>query len=98
MYVKDRARNQGQKKIKYTLMQKGIDENIIEEELEKLNKDEIREVVHEMALKKYKVLSKRESDEYKLSQKLYRFLMGKGYDYDLIKDVVKSVVKSEDLE
>ena len=98
MYVKDRARNQGQKKIKYTLMQKGIDENIIEEELEKLNKNEIREVVHEMALKKYKVLSKRESDEYKVSQKLYRFLMGKGYDYDLIKDVVKSVVKSEDLE
>lgn len=29
-------------------------------------------------------------------QKLYRFLMGKGYDYDLIKDVVKSIVKSED--
>ena len=63
-----------------------------------ISKDEIKEVVHEMALKKYKVLSKRESDEYKLSQKLYRFLMGKGYDYDLIKDVVKSVVKSEDLE
>ena len=29
MYVKDRSRNQGKKKIKYTLMQKGIDENII---------------------------------------------------------------------
>ena len=86
------------KKIKYTLLQKGIDENIIEEELEKLDKDEIREVVHEMALKKYNILSKRESDEYKLSQKLYRFLMGKGYDYDLIKDVVKSIVKSGDLE
>ena len=98
MYVKDRARNQGKKKIRYTLIQKGIDENIIEEELEKLDKDEIREVVHEMTLKKYKALSKRESDEYKLSQKLYRFLMGKGYDYDLIKDVVKSIVKSEDLE
>ena len=44
----------------------------------------------------YKVISKREADEYKLMQKLYRFLMGKGYDYDLIKDVVKSIVKSED--
>ena len=98
MYVKDRSKNQGKKKIKYTLLQKGIDENIIEEELDKLDKDEISEVVHEMALKKYKVLCKRESDEYKLSQKLYRFLMGKGYDYDLIKDVVKSIVKSEDLE
>mgnify|MGYP003565274864 CR=1 FL=1 len=45
-------------------------------------KDEIKEVVHEMALKKYNVLCKRESDDYKLSQKLFRFLMGKGYDYD----------------
>lgn len=98
MYVKDKSKNQGKKKIKYTLLQKGIDENIIEEELEKLDKDEIREVVYEMALKKYNILSKREGDEYKLSQKLYRFLMGKGYDYDLIKDVVKSIVKSGDLE
>lgn len=98
MYVKDRARSQGKKKIKYTLIQKGIDENIIEEELEKLDKDEIRDTVQEMALKKYRVLSKRENDSYKLSQKLYRFLMGKGYDYDLIKDVVKSIIKSEDFE
>lgn len=98
MYVKDRAKNQGKKKIKYALLQKGIDENVIEDELEKLNNDEIRSLVYDMALKKYNILKKRESDSYKLSQKLYRFLMGKGYDYDLIKDVVKSIVKSEDFE
>lgn len=97
MYVKDRSRNQGKNKIKYKLIQKGIDENIIEEELNKIDKDEIKKVVYEMALKKYRVLSKRENDNYKLTQKLYRFLMGKGYDYDLIKDVIKSIVKSEDL-
>lgn len=97
MYVKDRSRNQGKNKIKYKLIQKGIDENIIEEELNKIDKDEIKKVVYEMALKKYRVLSKRENDNYKLTQKLYRFLIGKGYDYDLIKDVVKSIVKSEDL-
>lgn len=98
MYVKDRSKNQGKKKIKYALLQKGIDENVIEDELEKLNNDEIRSLVYDMALKKYNILKKRESDSYKLSQKLYRFLMGKGYDYDLIKDVVKSIVKSEDFE
>ena len=64
-----------------------IEENKIEEFLETMK-----------ALKKYNVLCKRESDDYKLSQKLFRFLMGKGYDYDLIKDVVKSIVKSGDLE
>ena len=98
MYVKDRSRNVGKKKIKYSLLQKGIDEEIIESELEKINNDEVKAIVYEMALKKYKVFSKRENDNYKLTQKLYRFLMGKGYDYDLIKDVVKSIVKSEDFE
>ena len=72
--------------------------DIILEELEKINNDEVKAIVYEMALKKYKVFSKRENDNYKLTQKLYRFLMGKGYDYDLIKDVVKSIVKSEDFE
>ena len=98
MYVKDKSRNIGKKKIKYSLLQKGIDEEIIESELEKINNDEVKAIVYEMALKKYKVFSKRENDNYKLTQKLYRFLMGKGYDYDLIKYVVKSIVKSEDFE
>ena len=98
MYVKDKSRNIGKKKIKYSLLQKGIDEEIIESELEKINNDEVKAIVYEMALKKYKVFSKRENDNYKLTQKLYRFLMGKGYDYDLIRDVVKSIVKSEDFE
>ena len=98
MYVKDKSRNIGKKKIKYSLLQKGIDEEIIESELEKINNDEVKAIVYEMALKKYKVFSKRENDNYKITQKLYRFLMGKGYDYDLIKDVVKSIVKSEDFE
>ena len=98
MYVKDKSRNIGKKKIKYSLLQNGIDEEIIESELEKINNDEVKAIVYEMALKKYKVFSKRENDNYKLTQKLYRFLMGKGYDYDLIKDVVKSIVKSEDFE
>ena len=98
MYVKDKSRNIGKKKIKYSLLQKGIDEEIIESELEKINNDEVKAIVYEMALKKYKVFSKRENDNYKQTQKLYRFLMGKGYDYDLIKDVVKSIVKAEDFE
>lgn len=98
MYIKDKAKSLGKNKIKYTLIQKGIDEYVIEEELEKINKDEVKDTVHEMALKKYNTLKKRENDKYKLSQKLYRFLMGKGYDYDLIKDIVKSIVKSEDFE
>lgn len=92
MYVKDRLRNQGDKKIKYSLMQKGINEEIIERELEKLNDDDLEEMAYSLALKKYSVLSKKENDKYKLYQKLTRYLIGRGYGYDLVSRVVKRII------
>lgn len=97
MYVKDRSRLQGKKKIKYDLIKKGINDNLIEEEISNIDEDEEREVAYNMALKKYNVLAKRESDKYKLSQKLYRFLLSKGYDYDIVSYVVKRVTNTDDI-
>lgn len=97
MYVKDRSRLQGKKKIKYDLIKKGINDNLIEKEISSIDEEEEREVAYNMGLKKYNVLSKRESDKYKLSQKLYRFLLSKGYDYDIVSYVVKRVTNSDDL-
>ena len=92
MYVKDRLRNQGDKKKKYSLMQKGLNEEIIERELEKLNDDDLEEMAYSLALKKYSVLSKKENDKYKLYQKLTRNLIGRGYGYDLVSRVVKRII------
>jgi len=92
MYVKDRLRNQGEKKIKYSLMQKGINEEFIYRELNKINNDDLEDIAYNLALKKYEVLSKRENDKYKLYQKLTRYLMSRGYGYDLISRVVKRIV------
>ena len=92
MYVKDRLRNQGEKKIKYSLMQKGINEELIYRELNKINNDDLEDIAYNLALKKYEVLSKRENDKYKLYQKLTRYLMGRGYGYDLVSRVVKRIV------
>ena len=92
MYVKDRLRNQGEKKIKYSLMQKGISEEFIYRELNKINNDDLEDIAYNLALKKYEVLSKRENDKYKLYQKLTRYLMSRGYGYDLISRVVKRIV------
>lgn len=97
MYVKDRSRLQGKKKIKYDLIKKGINDNLIEEEISNIDEDEEREVAYNMALKKYNVLSKRESDKYKLSQKIYRFLLSKGYDYDIVSYAVKRVTSTDDM-
>ena len=97
MYVKDKSRLQGKKKIKYDLIKKGINDKLIEEEISNIDEDEEREVAYNMALKKYNVLSKRESDKYKLSQKIYRFLLSKGYDYDIVSYAVKRVTSTDDM-
>ena len=97
MYVKDKMKNQGQNKIKYALIQKGISEELIKKEVSKLNEDSQKEIAYDLAVKKYNLLTKREDDKYKLSQKIYRFLTAKGYDYAIVGEVVKKVVNSEEL-
>lgn len=93
MFVKDKVNSEGKRKIKYTLIKKGIDSNVVENELSKILSENLKEIALELALRKYNVLKKRETDKYKLSQKLYRFLVTKGYDFDLISEVVKEVTE-----
>lgn len=97
MYIKDKIKSQGQNKIKYTLIKKGISEELIQEEMETVDDDYQKEVAYSLAVKKMNVLSKREDDKYKLSQKLYRFLISKGYSYSVVSEIVKKVVNVEEL-
>lgn len=96
MYVKDKLKSQGKNKIKYNLKRKGIPDELINEELSKVDYDDSKDGAIILARKKYNELQRRESDKYKLSQKLYRFLISKGYNYDLASDVMKEVVKKDE--
>lgn len=96
MYVKDKLKSQGKNKIKYNLKRKGIPDELINEELSKIDYDDSKDGAIILAQKKYNELQRRESDKYKLSQKLYRFLISKGYNYDLASDVMKEVVKKDE--
>lgn len=96
MYVRDKSKGQGKNKIKYALIRKGLDEEVILEELSKIDSDEEESIAYEMALKKYNTIQKRESDAYKLSQKLYAFLVSKGYGYDITSRVIKRITKGSD--
>lgn len=95
MYAKDRSKIQGKNKIKYSLMKKGIDKETIENTLDSIDNNVEEETAYNLAIKKYRILSKKENDKYKLNQKLIRFLLGKGYDYGLIKDVIKRITNEE---
>lgn len=95
MYAKDKSKVQGKNKIKYSLMKKGIDKETIENTLDSIDNNVEEETAYNLAIKKYRILSKKENDKYKLNQKLIRFLLGKGYDYGLIKDVIKRITNEE---
>ncbi|MGL4761604.1 MAG: recombination regulator RecX [Sarcina sp.] len=96
MYIRDRLKTEGKNKIKYALIRKGIDELIIKDALSEFaDEDTELDVAIKLAKRRYDTMRKRETDKYKLSQKLYRFLVGKGYGFDLVSEVVKKVTNDE---
>ncbi len=87
-YVRSYSKTKGRKKLKYELLSKGVDGEIIEEVLsENLNDDEEKETC--LALTK-KYLKNRELD-IKLKQKLYSHLVSKGFGFDVVSSVVREV-------
>lgn len=96
-YIKDKLSSRGSTKIRYDLMKKGISKDIIEKYLEMVDSDVERNTALELAKKKYKSIIKSESDSYRINGKLYRFLVSKGYNYDVVKDVVKKVTSSDEI-
>lgn len=93
-FIKDKIKSQGQKKIFYDLKRKGVDEQLIHENLQSLDENTEKEIALTLARKKYCILSKRESDIYKLKQKLYRYIISRGYSYDIANEVIKEVINN----
>lgn len=97
-FIKDKINIQGSQKIKYNLIKKGISKEIVQEQLSSINKDDEKITALNLAKKKLNIINKSENDEYKISGKLYRFLISKGYGYDIVKEVVKEVMALDDFE
>ncbi|MGN0145220.1 MAG: recombination regulator RecX [Clostridium sp.] len=97
-FVRDKLNSRGSQKIKQDLIKKGISRDIIEEKLSDVDKTAEKEVAMKLAEKKLRVIKKSENDTYKISGKLYRFLISKGYTYDIVKEVVKDVMSIDDFE
>lgn len=95
-YINDKLATRGRQKIKYDLIKKGVDKNLIDEKLSCIDSEDEKNTAFNLAKKKYNSIKKSESDTYKLSGKLYRFLMSKGYNYELVKDVVKEVINVDE--
>ncbi len=92
LYIKEKIKAQGKNKIKYSLLKKGIHEVLLEEKL--MEVDNVLEITTAISLaeKRYKILLKSERENRKIYNKLWEYLMRKGYDKEIINEVLAKVV------
>lgn len=94
IFLKEKLRTRGIKKVRFELSNKGIHKDVVESVMESLSTTEVEaDSCLKLAAKKYEQLKKRENDTYKLKSKLYTFLSGKGYDYELISSTIKRLLE-----
>ena len=89
----------GKNKIKAELMKRGVSSEIISQVLaEKFSEENDLQNAVRLAEKKYKLLNQRNPVQKKIKEKLFSFLFSKGYDYEVAKEAVDKLIKSEDPE
>ena len=87
-YIHDRISlsNEGPYKIKESLLKECIDENIINQELETLDKNEIKQKLKKLILKKLKTNHKYSENMFK--QKILNYFINLGYDRNEIIEII----------
>jgi regulatory protein len=86
--AKFRIKQWGKLKIKYALKQKQVSEFFIKKALNEINKGDYQKTLNKLAEQKLKIL-KGERNIFIRKRKLYDYLLQKGYERELIKEVLK---------
>ncbi len=83
-YVSTYGRNRGRIRLSFELAQKGVDKSIIENALPE--DDKITATI----------MAKNKRQKYTDREKMLRYLMSRGYEYDVAREVAQEVLESED--
>lgn len=78
----------GKIKIKQGLKQKRIPTNLIDKGIKEINEDDYKSALMELTEKKWNII--RESEVYLKKKKIYNYLLQKGYEYNLINEILKN--------
>lgn len=78
----------GKNKIKQGLKQKRIPTNLIDKAIEEINEEDYKSTLMELTEKKWNII--RESEVYLKKKKIYNYLLQKGYEYNLINEILKN--------
>jgi regulatory protein len=91
MLGKFRQNKWGKNKIRYALRNKGIDDRLIELAAEQIDSDEYSEQIRTLVRKK---ASEIKSEPYVKKNKIANFLIGKGFEPDLVWGIIREEIKN----
>ncbi|MCI6276352.1 MAG: recombination regulator RecX [Clostridium sp.] len=92
LFVKEKLKSKGKNKIKFDLQQKGIDSELISKAFLEISDDVEKLKAKELCIKKYNILKKSTDDERKIKEKLFRYLVSRGYDFSLSNEIIKETI------
>lgn len=95
LFIKEKIRKYGAKKIKYDLRAKGIEEKLILKKISNIDEEQTFEVAFNIALKKYELFKVKYDDKQVIRKKIYDLLLRKGYDYDIINKIVSKLEEGD---
>jgi regulatory protein len=98
-FIKEKIRSKkiGEQKLKAELLKRGIKGDIIERALDaNADKDDIERNALAVAEKKMRSLAYKNLEKRKLKEKIFAFLLSKGYTFELAKNVADKLIQSED--
>lgn len=88
---KYRMKHWGRLKIKQELKLRGVSDYSIGAGMKEIADEDYKKGLTSLLVKKYQQLQKTEADARVIEMKLIRFALGKGYEMDLVREVVKTV-------
>lgn len=95
LFIKEKIKSSGKNKIKFSLFKKGLPEELVKEELNKITAEQQFEIALQLGEKKLRVLSKSENDTKKLYKKISDYLARSGYDFEIISQVLDKIIREE---
>ncbi|KEI84606.1 recombination regulator RecX [Clostridium botulinum] len=97
MYIREKLNIYGRNKIKYTLLNKGVKENIVIEKINNINEEKEKKVAYKLAEKKYKIMILREKDKFKIYKKIWPYIISRGYNSNIAEWIINELKSNEAL-
>lgn len=98
MYIREKLNNYGRNKIKYSLLNKGVKESIVNLKINSIEENKEKEISYRLAEKKYKTIISREKNKLKVYHKIWEYLMSRGYTSYVIECTINKLKFNTELD